>query len=142
MVSRGPNPFACRAGRPLGVDLRRRDPGGCLSPVESESLPGGCHSGGSTNQGGSRPPCDPVLSSKAAPGAGVRRPEADLAQYTDEYRQRVLAAIEQKRAGGTIAARSLPISGGSERLPRINSSYPMTGHGRTSPVATLNSVCQ
>jgi DNA end-binding protein Ku len=32
----------------------------------------------------------------------LARPEADLAQYTDEYRQRVLAAIEQKRAGGTI----------------------------------------
>jgi len=40
----------------------------------------------------------------------LARPEADLAQHADEYRQRVLAAIEQKRAGGTIEATEPPAS--------------------------------
>jgi DNA end-binding protein Ku len=34
----------------------------------------------------------------------LARPEADLAPHVDEYRQRVLAAIEHKRAGGTLDA--------------------------------------
>ena len=32
----------------------------------------------------------------------LAQPDADLAQHADEYRQRVLAAIEHKRAGGTL----------------------------------------
>jgi DNA end-binding protein Ku len=34
----------------------------------------------------------------------LAQPEADLAQHADEYRQRVLAAVEHKRAGGTLDA--------------------------------------
>jgi DNA end-binding protein Ku len=46
----------------------------------------------------------------------LARPEVELAQYADEYRQRVLAAIDQKRAGGTIEATELPTPPPTEDL--------------------------
>ncbi len=46
----------------------------------------------------------------------LAQPEADLAQHTDEYRQRVLAAIEHKRAGGTLDAAELPAPAPTEDL--------------------------
>ena len=46
----------------------------------------------------------------------LAQPEADMAQHADAYRQRVLAAIEHKRAGGTLEAAELPAPAPTEDL--------------------------
>jgi DNA end-binding protein Ku len=46
----------------------------------------------------------------------LANPEVELSRYADEYRQRVLAAIEQKRGGGTIDTAATPAPAPTEDL--------------------------
>jgi non-homologous end joining protein Ku len=46
----------------------------------------------------------------------LANPDVQLTRYSDEYRQRVLAAIDQKRAGGTVEATVPPVPPPTEDL--------------------------
>jgi DNA end-binding protein Ku len=46
----------------------------------------------------------------------LANPEVELSRYADEYRQRVLAAIEQKRGGGSIETTATPLPPPTEDL--------------------------
>jgi DNA end-binding protein Ku len=46
----------------------------------------------------------------------LAKPDVELSRYADEYRQRVLSAIEHKRAGGVLEASAPPVSSPTEDL--------------------------
>ena len=68
----------------------------------------------------------------------LAQPEADLSQHADEYRQRVLAAIEHKRAGGTLDASepAAPVPTEDLMATLQKSLEARRPHAKASPAAT------